>query len=173
MSGARFLVAEFDDAAALLAAARHGRDAGWTAMDAHVPFALAGLGEALGLAPSRLRPLMLAGGCMGGAAAFALQWYSAVWAYPINSGGRPLASWQAFLVPAVEGAIIAAALAGFLGFLVACRLPCLHHAMFSAPGFARSSQDRFFLATADPRLDMPAFAAALAPLRPCAIREVR
>ncbi len=171
MSG-RVLLAEFPDATTLLQAARRARDAGWQGLDAFAPFAVEGLGEALGLRPSRLRPAMLAGGLAGGAIAFALQWYSAVLAYPINSGGRPLNSWQVFLVPTFEGAVIAAAATGVIGFLFACGLPRLHHAVFAAPGFARASQDRFFLCTADPRLDAAGFADALDGLRPLAIREV-
>jgi len=82
--------------------------------------------------------------------AFALQYYSAVFAYPINSGGRPLNSWPVFLLVPFEVGIFSAALAGILAFLWSCRLPRLHDPLFAIPGFERATQDRFFLlATAD------------------------
>ena len=47
--------------------------------------------------------------------------------------------------------MLAAALAGFVAFLVGSGLPRLHHPVFAAHGFERASQDRFFLAVADSR----------------------
>lgn len=172
MSNPPLLLAEFEDPATLLDAARRARDAGWRGLDAHVPFAVGGLAEALGLPPSRLRTAMLAGGVVAGIAAYALQWYSAVYDYPLNLGGRPLHSWPAFLVPAFEAVVLGAVLAGVVGFLVTCGLPQLHHPAFAAHGFHRASQDRFFLAVADPAVDAARLAAMLDGLAPLSIREV-
>jgi hypothetical protein len=91
---------------------------------------------------------MLAGGLLVAAFAFALQWYSAVIAYPINSGGRPLNSWQVFWLVPFEFGIFAAALCGVIALLWSCGLPRLHHPLFEIPGFERASQDRFFLLAA-------------------------
>ena len=55
---------------------------------------------------------MLAGGLLVAAFAFALQWYSAVIDYPMNSGGRPLNSWQVFWLVPFEVGVFAAALCG-------------------------------------------------------------
>jgi hypothetical protein len=172
MSAPPLLLAEFRDPATLLDAARRARDAGWRGLDAHVPFAVEGLPEALGLRPTRLRRVMLAGGLAGGLVTYALQWYSAALAYPLDSGGRPLHSWPAFLVPTFEAVVLGAVLAGILGFLVATGLPRLHHPAFAAHGFERASQDRFFLAVADPAVDAARLAAALDGLGPLSIREV-
>ena len=84
------LLAEFRDPETLLDAARRARDAGLRGLDAHTPFAVEGLTEALGLGPTRIRRAMLIGGVLSGAFTYWLQWYSAVVDYPINSGGRPL-----------------------------------------------------------------------------------
>jgi hypothetical protein len=172
MTGAPLLLAEFRDPETLLDAARRARDAGWRGLDAHVPFAIEALPEALGLRPTRLRLAMLAGGIASGVLAYGLQWYSAVHGYPFNSGGRPLHSWPAFLVPTFEAVVLGAVLAGVVGFLVSTGLPRLHHPAFAARGFERASQDRFFLAVADPAVDAARLAAMLDGLGPLSIREV-
>ncbi|MBL6458728.1 DUF3341 domain-containing protein [Belnapia sp. T6] len=172
MSEVPMLLAEFADPQTLLDAARRVRDAGWQGRDAHVPFAIEELPEALGLGSTPIRPIMAAGGLLSGAFAYGLQWYSAVVDYPYNSGGRPLHSWPAFLVPTFEAVILGATLAGVVAFLVSTGLPRLHHPAFAAHGFARASQDRFFLAVADPEVDAARFAAKLDGLAPLSIRQV-
>ena len=172
MSEAPILLAEFRDAETLLDAARRARDAGFRGLDAHVPFAIEELPEALGLGATRIRPAMLAGGVLAGLVAYAMQWYSAVYDYPLNSGGRPLHSWPAFLVPTFEAVVLGATLAGVVAFLIGCGLPRLHHPAFAAHSFGRASQDRFFLAVADPAVDAARFAAALDGLGALSIRRV-
>jgi hypothetical protein len=80
--------------------------------------------------------------------AYFLQWYSSVIDYPLNTGGRPLNSWPVFLLVPFEVGMLAAALSGLAAFLWTCRLPCLHHPVFDTTGFARATQDRFFLLAA-------------------------
>lgn len=172
MSEAPLLLAEFRDPETLLDAARRARDAGWRGLDAHVPFAIEGLSEALGLGRTRIRLAMLIGGVLSGAFVYWLQWYSAVLNYPVNSGGRPLHSWPVFLIPTFEATILGATLTGIVAFLVSTGLPRLHHPAFAAHGFGRASQDRFFLAVADPAVDATRLAAALDGLGPLSIREV-
>lgn len=172
MSGKHVLLAEFGDPETLLNAARRARDAGWHGLDAHVPFAIDGLAEALGLGTPRIRRAMLIGGLASGAFVYWLQWYSAVLSYPLNSGGRPLHSWPVFLIPSFEAVILGATLTGIVAFLISTGLPRLHHPAFAAQGFARASQDRFFLAVADPAVDAAQLAAVLGDLGPLAIREV-
>ncbi|TDH60882.1 DUF3341 domain-containing protein [Dankookia rubra] len=166
------LLAEFRDPETLLDAARRARDAGWQGLDAHVPFSIEGLSEALGLPQTRLRLVMLTGGVLAGIFAYALQWYTAVYDYPLNSGGRPLNSWPVFLIPTFEAVVLGAILSGVVGFLVSTGLPRLNHPAFAAHGFERASQDRFFLAVADPAVDETRLAAALDGLDPLSIREV-
>ncbi len=173
MSRERLLLAEFADPETLLDAARRARDAGWRGLDAHVPFAVEGLAEALGFGKTRIRLFMLIGGVASGAFVYWLQWYSAVLNYPINSGGRPLHSWPVFLIPTFEAVILGATLTGIVAFLISTGLPRLHHPAFAAHGFERASQDRFFLAVADPAVDAARFAAALDGLGALSIREVR
>ncbi|HYZ35014.1 MAG TPA: DUF3341 domain-containing protein [Crenalkalicoccus sp.] len=169
----RILLAEFADPDTLVEAARRARAAGLGPLDAHTPFAVHALNEALGLPRSRIRVVMFVAGALAAAFAFGMQWYSAVIAYPIDSGGRPLNSWPAFLVPSFEFTVLAAALAGVAAFLFGCRLPGPHHPVFAARGFDRASQDRFFLAVGDPEASETRLAALLDGLAPLSLQEVR
>ncbi|WP_043839699.1 DUF3341 domain-containing protein [Muricoccus aerilatus] len=169
---APLILAEFRDPNTLLAAARRAREAGLRELDAHTPFAVDGLPEALGLRGSRLRLAMLLAGLGAAAFTYALCWYSAVVDYPFNTGGRALHTWQVFLVLSFEAGILAAALAGFIGFFVANGLPRLHDRVFGAPDFERASQDRFFLSVADPAADEARLAALLDGLGPVSVRAV-
>lgn len=152
----RTFVAEFDGAAALVAGAAAMRDGGYRLIDAFTPFPVKGLDGVLHTRPSRIRTAMLVAWLGMAAAAFALQWYSAVIDYPINSGGRPLNSWPVFLLVPFEVGVFAAAAAGFIALLWGCGLPRLHHPVFDVIGFERSTQDRFFLLASDPRDEEPA-----------------
>ena len=167
------LLAEFRDPDTLAAAARRAREAGLRDLDAHTPFAVPGLTEALGLPPSRLRLVMLLAGAGAATVTYALCWYGVVVSYPLDSGGRPLHSWQTFLVLSFEAAVLAAALAGFVGFFIANRLPRLHDQVFGAPDFERASQDRFFLSVADSMADERRLADLLDGLGPVSVRVVR
>ena len=160
MSRTPRLLAEFDGPDPL----RRGLDAlgggGHRALDAFTPFPLDDVGEALATGSgSPIRPAMLVAGLAVAALAFAVQVYSAAWAYPLNSGGRPLNSWPVFLLVPVEVGILAAGLAGIVAFMMVCGLPRLHHPLFAVPGFERATQDRFFL------LAEPSSAEALSELR--------
>ena len=139
------LLAEFATADALLAAAREARAAGYRLVEAYTPFSVEGLPEALALPRNRVSLLTLIGGVLGGAGAFFLQWYSAVLDYPINSGGRPLNSWPAFIPATFELAVLGAALATFGGMLVLNGLPRLRHPLFEVDEFHLASRNRFFL----------------------------
>lgn len=170
---APLLLVEFRDPDTLLAAARRAREAGLRELDAHTPFAVDGLPEALGLEGSRLRPVMLLAGLAAAGFTYALCWYGGVVSYPFNTGGRPLHTWQVFLVLCFEAGILVAALAGFIGFFVANGLPRLHDRVFAARDFERASQDRFFLSVADAGTDEDRLAALLDGLGPVSVRAVK
>ena len=145
------LLAEFREPEALQMALTRVKERRHRALDAFTPYPVEGLAEELAVGPSHIRHAMLASGLVVAALAFGLQWYSAVIAYPVNSGGRPLNSWQVFWLVPFEVGIFAAALCGVIAFLWSCGLPRLHHALFEIPGFERATQDRFFLlATTEP-----------------------
>ena len=139
------LVAEFATSQQLLEALRQIRAKGYRHIDAHTPFAVEGLAEALQFRDNWLPFIMLLGGILGAVLAFGLQYYAWVIDYPLNSGGRPLNSWPPFLLPTFEITILSAALAGMLGMLARNRLPKPYHSVFNTPYFDRASQDRFYL----------------------------
>jgi hypothetical protein len=169
---ARVLLAEFRDPASLVAAARRAREAGLRGLDAHTPFAVEGLAEALALPKPRIRIAMLIGGLTGAIIVYAMCWYSAVLSYPLVLGGRPLHTWQIFLVLTFEATVLGATLTGVAAFFITTRLPLLHHPIFEGRDFGRASQDRFFLAVADDSADERTLAALLDGLGPVQVRPV-
>jgi hypothetical protein len=170
MSG--YLLAEFSTARAVREAAATESEAGRPARDALSPVPLEGIAEHLSPPPAR-KPIgwaMVAAGLVGAALGWLMQWYSAVFDYPINSGGRPLNSWPAFLLVPYETTILAAGVVGLLGWMWMCGLPKLFHPLLAAPIVERSLQDRFLLVF--PREE------GLAPwlrthLKPDALHEIR
>lgn len=139
------LMAEFTSADALLDATHRARDAGYREIEAYAPFSVEGLTEALGCKSNRIPLITLLGGIAGGLGGYLLQWYSAVIDYPINSGGRPLHAWPAFIPATFETTVLGAALAAFFGFVILNGLPRLYHPVFNATDFDLASRNRFFL----------------------------
>ena len=164
------LLAEFNDPDALLDAVKRARAGGFADIEAYTPFSVEGLPEAIGFTQSGVPLLTLLGGIAGGAGIYFLQWYTAVLDYPLNSGGRPLHSWPAFIPATFEMTILGAALAAFFGFLALNGLPRLYHPVFNAPDFDLASRNRFFLCirSCDPCFDTAktrVFLQALEPVR--------
>lgn len=148
-------LAEFVDATSLLAAVSQLRIEGYTAVEAYSPYAVDGLADALGPVRNRIPVMMLCGGIAGGLGTLALEYYSAVIDYPINVGGRPDASWPAFIPAALEMTLLFAAVAGVVGMLVSNGLPRLHHPLFAMKQFEAASRDGFFavVCAADPQFE--------------------
>lgn len=165
MSG---LAAEFAVETPLVGAVERLREAGVRQIEAYTPYPVEKLDELLPRPSNFLPVLVFAAGILGLAGGFLLQWYGAAVSYPLDVGGRPPASWPAFIPIAFEIAVLCAVLAGFVGFFAAARLPKPYQPIAALPNFERASQDRFFLLVneADPR-----FSAVAAILRefPCRV----
>jgi hypothetical protein len=140
------LLAEFDDSERLMAAMRALPDADAAIHDAYTPFPVPGLPELMPGRPTRIRAAMLAGFLFMAGGAYVMEWLSAVYLYPINSGGRPLHSWPVFVLFPFEIGILGAAVAGLIALGWSTALPHLHHPLFDVANFTAASQDRFFLA---------------------------
>jgi hypothetical protein len=168
------LMAQFESATAIVEAARRARDAGFTKVDAYSPYPIHQLDEALRLPRTKLPWLVLLGGIAGTIGGLGLQYWTSVIDYPLNIGGRPLASWVAFIVPAYETTILAAALAAVIGMIALNGLPRPYHPVFNVPEFASASADRFFLTieTADPKFDAVATRRFLEELQPLGVSDV-
>jgi hypothetical protein len=140
------LMAEFDSSEMLIQAVDAAREAGYQKMDAYSPHPVEGLAEALGYRPGKLAPIVLAGGVLGAAAGYGMQYYSMVIDYPLNVGGRPLHSWPAFIPITFELTILFAAFAAVLGMFALNGLPQPYHPVFNVPNFEMATRSHFFLA---------------------------
>ncbi|MGE3275974.1 MAG: DUF3341 domain-containing protein [Vicinamibacterales bacterium] len=149
------VMAEFDSVQELVAAARRAVAEGYRRAEAYTPFPVEELNDILHVKRTRLPKVILAGGILGMLSGFALQYFISVIDFPLNVGGRPLASWIAFIVPSYELTILFSAIAAAVGMLAFNGLPQPYHPVFNVPRFALASSDRFFLVieAADPKFD--------------------
>ena len=168
------LMAEYESAEALVAAAQAAHDAGYRDAEAYSPYAIDGLAEALGTRRSRIPAFTLVGGVVGGIGGYFLQWYAAVVSYPEEVGARPLHSWPMFVPVAFEMTILLAAFTAFFAALIGNGLPRLSHPIFDAPDFDLATRNRFFLClrTDDPAFDDAGAAALLESTAPIRCVEV-
>lgn len=168
------LMAEYETAEALVAAAQAAHDAGYRDVEAYAPYSIEGLAEAVGHRRSAIPALTLIGGFVGGAIGYFMQWYAAVVSYPEEVGARPLHSWPMFVPVTFEMTILFAAFTAFFAVLAANGLPRLAHPIFDAPDFDLASRNRFFLClrTDDRAFDERQANALLASTAPLRIAEV-
>lgn len=168
------LLAEFPSPTALVEAARAVRGAGYEQIDAYSPFPIHELSNALRLPRSKVPLLCLAGGVTGVLGGFGLQYWASTIAYPFRIGGRPLNSWVAFIPPTFETMILLASFSAAIGMFVLNGLPQHYHPVFNHPGFARASQDGYFLVVeaTDPSFDRVATESLLRSLHPMEVAEV-
>lgn len=152
------MMAEFDQPNKLLEAIRRVRAEGYRKIHAYTPFPVEGLDEALDIRQTWVAPIVLVGGVLGAITGYALQYYAAVYAYPLNVGGRPFNTWPMFIPIVFEMTILFAGLAAVFGMLALNGLPMPYHPVFNVPRFAMATRDRFFLVveTTDPKFDKEA-----------------
>lgn len=175
MSTAQFgILAAFATPEALLSAAAKAHERGTPPADAFTPYPLEGLAELVRIPSSRIPVFAFIGGTVASVGIIGLQLYSTTVNYPLNVGGRPLASWTAFLVPGFECVVLGAALTAFIGMLVGNRLPQLYHPVFNAPGFSLARGDRFYLlfSADDPTFDRGGLGRFLRGLHAVSIEDV-
>ncbi len=168
------MMAEFDSASDLVAAARRTHEEGYHKIDAYSPFPVEGLAEEIGFRKNGVPLVVLIGGLLGCMSGYALQYWISAVSYPINVGGRPYNSWPAFIVVTFEMTILFAGLAAVFGMLALNGLPMPYHPVFNVPRFAFATRDRFFLIifSSDAKYDAVATRAFLETLGPRSISEV-
>lgn len=122
MSSNSGVVGLFADPQELIAGATAARKARYENLDAFTPFPVHGIDQALGLKKSWLSiaTLLFAfAGCLGG---LGLQLWTSAVDWPINVGGKPMASVPAFIPITFECTILFGGIATFVAALSFCGL---------------------------------------------------
>src|SRR5262245_5240401 len=112
------VMAEFENADALVEAARKTMAQGFTRVEAYSAVPIDDLNTIIHKTRTVLPKLILAGGLTGMATGFALQYWASVLEFTMNIGGRPMASWTTFIVPSYELTILFSALTAAIGMIV-------------------------------------------------------
>jgi hypothetical protein len=172
------LVAEFDEPAPPLAAARALAARGFVDIQAYSPVPLEGMAEVLPSVPgggwqAAISRWTFFGGLFGAAAIFVFQTWSMAVDWKLDVGGRPLFSWPAFVVATFECTILGAGLSALVSFLVLSKLPWPHHPIFNLPAFERASADRIFVEVGVTDVTADEIRHILASFSPLEIHELR
>ena len=149
------VMAEFDSAQALVDAARRAVGAGFSKLEGYSPIPIEELNTIIHKKRTLLPKIILAGGLTGMFTGFTLQYWASVLEYPFLVGGRPYASWPAFVIPSYELTILFASLTAAIGMVLLSGLPRPYHPVFNVERFSMASSDKFFLVieSADPKFD--------------------
>jgi hypothetical protein len=149
------VMAEFESAQAIVTATRRVLADGFTKVETYTPVPIEELNDLIHRKRTILPKISLFGGLAGMATGFALQYWASVIEYPFAVGGRPYASWPAFVIPSYELTILFSALATAGGMIALNGLPQPYHPVFNAPRFSLATSDKFFLVieTDDARFD--------------------
>ena len=149
------ILAEFTTVDVLLAAAEQVRDAGFQQWDAHAPFPVHGLNDAMGIKQTKLPLFVLGGGLTGGSLALLMQWWMNAINYKYLISGKPYFSVPANIPILFELTVLFSALGAFGGMLAFNALPQYHHPLFRSERFRRATQDRFFISieASDPKFE--------------------
>lgn len=150
------LLAEFHNPGELMHAARAAREAGYRHFDAHSPFPIHGMDDAMGLGQSKVGPITFVGALVGGFIGWWLQWWTAAVDYPLNISGKPYFSIEPSVPIIFELTILFSAFAAVAGMLALNGLPRPYNPLFYSDRFRRATDDGFFLhiAASDSTFDL-------------------
>jgi hypothetical protein len=137
-------VAVFDTPGEILHAAEELRDSGYKHIDALTPFPVHGMERAIGLKPSVMPWVSLAGAAFGLSGMFLLAYFVS-YDYPLNISGKPVFSWQAYVPLFFELMVLFCAFATFFGVWGLCRLPTFWHPVVTHPRFPQVTDDKFMM----------------------------
>jgi hypothetical protein len=168
------VMAEFPDVDSIFAAAERVRDAGFKNWDVYSPFPIHGIDAAMGIKPTILPFLVLAGGLTGLISGIILQWWTNAYDYPFLVSGKPLFSLPANIPIIFELTILCGSLTAFFGMFLLNQLPMLYNPLFKSERFRRATNDRFFIVieAADPQFQETATGELLRSLGATAVERV-
>jgi len=118
----RYMVGSFSEPGPMLSAVEMLRRAGVPIHDVFAPYPVHGLDEAMGIRRSRLPLATLLAGLCGLCFALAFQYYTAVFDWPLDVGGKPENSTLAFVPICFELTVLIGGLGTAAAFFVRARL---------------------------------------------------
>ncbi len=139
------LLAEFETAAEIKAAATKVRDAGYQRWDVFTPFPIHGMDDAMGLRASPVGWFTFIGGATGFCLGMSMIWFMNGFDYQLVVGGKPLFSPVSAFPVSYELTILLGAIGSLVGMFLTNRLPRWHNPVFNSERFARATHDRFFI----------------------------
>jgi len=140
-----YVLAEFKDDQALLAAARRLRELGHHRLDAHSPYPVHGIDEALGLRRSSIPLIALVGGVAGAVGGYVMQWWMNAVDFVINVGNRLPHSPPTNIPITFETGVLLSSLSIVLGLFALCGFPRTYHPVFEVDAFRTASVDALWL----------------------------
>ena len=148
-------VAEFESASTIFQAAKKATEKGYRAVDAHTPFPVHGMDDALKQGPSPIGWICTVCGLTGILAAQLMMWWMNGWDYPLWVSGKLPYAWPATIPITFECMVLLSAFGAVFGMFGLNRLPTLYRPVFKHSTFHRVTDDRFFLAieATDPLFD--------------------
>ncbi|MFG0316141.1 MAG: quinol:electron acceptor oxidoreductase subunit ActD [Planctomycetota bacterium JB042] len=168
------VVGEYDNVDDLVEACEKVRDAGYTKWDAHTPFPVHGIDDAMGIKSTILPWIVLGGGLTGLGLATGMQWWMNAVDYPYIISGKPFWSLPASVPIMFELTVLLSALTAFIGLMVLNLLPEFYHPLFRSKRFARATDDRFFISidAADPLFSADKTKALLSAAKSSVVEDV-
>jgi hypothetical protein len=127
----------------ILDATKTAKAKGCEIIDTFTPYAVHGLNDAQGLAPSRMTWVCFLLGLFGFTVAVTMMYWMNSYDWPINIGGKPHNSWPAFVPIAFELTVLHAALGSVAVLLIRSGLLPGKEAKLAHPGV---TNDKFVIA---------------------------
>jgi len=176
-------LAEYDTPNAIAQAAMKVRDAGYKVWDCHTPYAMHGMDDAMGLAPTRIGVVSFIFGMLGVATAVFMMQYTNAFSfnlmnigagYPLVVGGKPPGAFPSMVPIIFELGILLTGFATLFGLLGLIKLPMHNHPIFESDRFESASDDKFFISieASDEKFDLERTKALLEATNPTYIELV-
>lgn len=120
------MAAIFEDEHAILEAATKSRDLGMTQFEVITPYPVHGMEEACGIKRSVIPYITFGAALTGLSVGLFVTWYTSVYDWPINVGGKPFFSLPAFIPIMFELTVLFAALTSVAALFYFCKMPRLN-----------------------------------------------